>query len=109
MSEITEQSPILFLPEDETRRVQLRQKLGEYKARFKPYQAPELQMGTICKITVLERLLQDEEVDTWGLCLEMRETYGSGFDPDKFGVACGVIDDYCKTGGQNAIGGTGLL
>lgn len=108
MSETTEQSPIFVLPEDETRKWQLREKLKEYKGRFDPYRAPELQMGTICKITVLEQLLRDDRVDTWELCLEMAQTYGSSFDSYKFNVACGVIDDYCKTGGKNAQGGTGL-
>lgn len=109
MSEMTaEKSPILVLPEDKVRVEQLRKKLEEYKQRADPYRAPELQMGTVCKIAVLERLLQDTTVDTWQLSLEMEETYGSGFDPWKFGTACGVIADYCNTGGQDVIGGTGL-
>ncbi len=105
---IVEKSPILVLPEDKVRVEQLRKKLQEYKQRIKPYCAPELQMGAVCKIAVLERLLRDMVVDTWQLCLEMEETYGSGFDSEKFGVACGVIEDYCNTGGKNSTGGTGL-
>ncbi|MDP3779448.1 MAG: hypothetical protein Q8R30_05405 [bacterium] len=103
-----EKSPILVLPEDKMRVEQLRKKLEEYKQRADPYRAPELQMGTVCKTAILERLLRDMVVDTWQLCLEMKETYGSGFDPQKFGVACGVIADYCNTGGRNTTGGTGL-
>jgi hypothetical protein len=66
-------------------------------------------MGTVCKITVLERGLTDWVVDTFQLYLEMAETYGSGFDAYKFNVACGVIDNYCKMGGEGNKGGTGLL
>lgn len=108
MSKITEKGPILVLPEDEARKQQLQRKLEEYKGRFDPYRTPELQMGTICKATILERLLRDTMVNTWELCLEMMGTYGSGFDSYKFDVACGVINDYCKTGGKHAVGGTGL-
>lgn len=105
---MAEKSPIFVLPEDTVRVRQLQKKLEEYKQRIHPYRAPELQMGTVCKIAVLEKLLQDKVVDIWQLCLAMEKTYGSGFDPNKFGIACGVIDDYCSTGGENTTGGTGL-
>lgn len=98
----------LLLPDNETRKQQLKSKLVEYKERVSLYRAPELQMGVICKITVLERLLQDGQVNTHELSREMFETYGSGFSVHAFNNACGVIDDYCKTGGKNTSGGTGL-
>ncbi|MBI1975038.1 MAG: hypothetical protein HYS57_01605, partial [Parcubacteria group bacterium] len=103
-------SPVIVLPDDETRKQQLRDKLTQYKGRVHPYRAPELQMNmdTICKIAVLERLLCDGQVSTWDLSREMAKTYGSGFDVNAFNNACGVIEDYCKTGGQNLRGGTGL-
>lgn len=104
-SDVTE-SPVIVLPDDETRKQQLRDKLAEYKGRMHPYRAPELQMGTICKIAVLERLLADGKVVTWDLSREMAETYG--FNVNDFKNACGVIEDYCKTGGKNLHGGTGL-
>ena len=47
-------------------------------------------------------------MNTWDLSREMAETYGSGFSVNDFQNACGVIEDYCKTGGQNLHGGTGL-
>ncbi|MEK7503001.1 MAG: hypothetical protein AAB556_00990 [Patescibacteria group bacterium] len=104
----SDESPILVLPKDETRKQQLRKKLAEYRGRIDPSHAPETQMSAICKTTVLERLLRDGQVKTYDLSLEMAEMYGSGFDVNKFNNACGVIDDYCKTGGQNVSGGTGL-
>jgi len=103
-----EKSPVIVLPEDEARKVQLRRKLEEYKKRMLPFRAPEFQMDTICKVAVVERLLRDGQVLTWELSREMVKTYGSGFDPNAFNNACGVIEDYCKTSGQNTSGGTGL-
>ena len=111
MSEVrdkmAEKSPILVLP-DKVRVEQLEKKLEAYKGILDPWCPPELQMDTIYKITVLERLLRDGEVNAWELCLEMIDTYGSGLDVYKFNVACGVIDNYCKTGGKGNTGGTGL-
>ena len=103
----TEKSPVIVLPTDKTREQQLRGKLAEYKGRMDLYRAPELQMDTICKIAVLERLLRDSQVNTWELSQEMAETYAS-FDVKTFNNTCGVIKDYCETGGQNTHGGTGL-
>lgn len=103
------ESPVwIVLPTDETRKQQLRDKLVEYKKRMVPYRAPEMQMNTICRTTVLEQLLCDSRVNTWELSQKMAETYGSGFDVNAFNEACGVIEDYCKTGGRNLRGGTGL-
>lgn len=103
------ESPILTLPiHDATRIAQLRAKLAEYELRLNPYAAPETQMGTVCKTTVLQRLLRDGRVVTWDLCRELRATFGTGFSPDAFINACRVIEDYCQTGGQTNRGGTGL-
>lgn len=102
------EAPIIVLSEDETRKKQLQNKLKEYRGRMDRYQAPELQMGVICKIAVLERLLRDGQVNTWDLSREMADIYGSGFRTREFNVACMVIEDYCKTGGMNLSGGTGL-
>jgi len=99
---------IIVLTEDETRKKQLQNKLKEYKGRMDPHRAPELQMGTICKIAVLERLLRDRRVNTWDFSKEMVDIYGSGFRMREFNVACAVMEDYCKTGGANLSGGTGL-
>lgn len=106
--EETKESLVIVLPDDEARKQQLRDKLVEYKDRMHPYRVPELQMGTICKIAVLERFLRDGKVATWDLLREMVETYDSRFSINDFQNACGVIKDYCKTGGKNLHGGTGL-
>ena len=105
---IEQKSPTIALPTDEARKQQLQDKLEEYRGRMDPYRAPEMQMGTICKIAVLEQLLRDGEVNTFELSLEMSKKYGSGFDHNAFNNACGVVEDYCKTGGQNVSRGTGL-
>ncbi|MEK9134808.1 MAG: hypothetical protein AAB451_00665 [Patescibacteria group bacterium] len=104
------ESPVLVLPEDKKRQNQLKIKLAEYKKRLDPYCPPwvEMQMDTICKKTVLEQLLKNGQIKTWDISLEMAKTYGSGFNVDLFNNACGVIEGYCKTGGANLRGGTGL-
>lgn len=102
------ESPILTLPEGAFRRQQLLYKLEEYKRRLCPSLASKSQMATICKIAVLERLLNCPEVNTWELSIEMADTYGSDFSVYHFNKACAVIDDYGKTGGQNVCGGTSL-
>lgn len=61
-------------------------------------------MDTLCKMTVLQRLLREGRVSTWELSREMAEAYGSGFDVEAFNNACGVIKDYCETSHD----GTGL-
>jgi len=99
-------SPVIVL--NEARRLQLAKKLEEYRGRLNSLRAPEVQMDTICKITVLERLLRDGLVNTWELSREMATNYGLGFDAHYFTNACGVIEDYCKTGGTTISDGTGL-
>lgn len=99
--------PIIVFPTDETRQQQLRNKLVEYRGRIHPYLAPERQMDTICKIVILERLLHDGRVNTGELSREMAKTHESSFDVNLFNNACHVIEDYCKTGGQNVYSGMG--
>lgn len=106
--DMPKEAPIISLPNDETRREQVQKKLKEYRGRMQPYRAPELQMENICKIAVLERLLRDGQVNTWDFSRKLAEEYGSGFNSNDFSLACAVIDDYCKTGGANLRGGTGL-
>ena len=90
------------------REAPLRQKLAEYKSRFNPRKAPELQMGTICKTRVLEVTLLLGQVDPSVLQARMSTEYGSSFDPAAFQNAVAVIRDYCETGGLEVHGGTGL-
>lgn len=108
MPDSGEKSPILILPDDEMRKKQLQKKLEEYEKRKDPFKHPGLQMSNICKIEVLSRLLKDGRVITFDLANEMFDRYGSYFDIDSFNVACGVIKDYCETGGKVVSGGTGL-
>ena len=109
-SQSTESSIIKLPPDDKERIAQLRHKLDEYKGRLaaNPFQAPELQMDTICKIAIVEQLLEKGEVNSWELSREMFKIYGSGFSGDWFNNAWGVITDYCQTGGTHVSGGTGL-
>jgi hypothetical protein len=96
-------------PDDPAKQAQLQAKLQEYKARIDRWAAPELQMDTICKIAVLEKVLKSEgEVYLPELADEMMAKYGSGFNHYSFNNACSVISDYCLTGGQKTRGGTGL-
>jgi hypothetical protein len=101
-------SPIIVLPENETRRAQLRAKLKEYRGRMSPYQPPEMAMDTVFKAEVLATLLEKGRVDTHALSREVAERFGDGFNLDTFGNACAVIDNYCTAGGENIVGGTGL-
>lgn len=103
-----EESPIIILPKNDLLIQQLRFKLEEYQKRYNPYHAPELQMDTICKIQVLERLLRDGSVNTYELSKELYDIYGSSLNGNSFNSACAVINDYCVTGGKQTNGGTGL-
>ena len=98
------ESPILRLAED---RSLLEEKLKEYKGRIDQYIAPERQIGTIYKIEILKALLEHGEVNTYDLSRKLHDRFGV-LDVEKFNNACGVIDDYIKTGGKNLSGGTGL-
>lgn len=95
-------------PTDPARLEQLRRKLDEYTNRYNLYRAPELQMHTICKIAVLERLLQKGSVDVTELAIELSGKFGSGFNSAAFENACEVIEDYATTGGAKTVRGTGL-
>jgi len=100
------------LLEDETRRKQLEDKLAEYRQRAMHkdvvFLAPEQKQGILCKIEVLAELLRKGKVQTREFGRQLAKKYGSGFDFRACNTAFGVIDDYCKTGGANVVGGTGL-
>ncbi|MBI2633076.1 MAG: hypothetical protein HYW78_01650 [Parcubacteria group bacterium] len=97
----------LTLPDDVERVKKLKIKLKEYYKRLMPFKAPELQLDTICKITILSRLLKEKEIRTRALYHELRIMYGDECEKP-FLNAIGVIDDYCKTGGATVQKGTGL-
>lgn len=98
----------IVLPKDETRLQQLRDKYAEYRARIDPNRDPKDQMGALCKRTVLANLLSEGEVETDEIRERMRKVHGDTFDERAFANACGVIDDYCRTGGAHIRGGTGF-
>lgn len=101
-------SPTIGLDINHPRRKQLEGKLIEYRTRLETSKPPESQMDTICKIAVLEKLLDDNGVITHALSQELAQKYGESFDTTLFDNACNVIIDYCDTGGQNVWAGTGL-
>ncbi len=103
------ESPVLRLPDDAEMQARLRLKLDEYQKRLDPYKAPELQQSTYFKFTVLKQLLEQGQVDTYNLSLELGAKFGHrGFDKEAYNNACGVIKDYITTGGANTRRGTGL-
>lgn len=98
---------------------QLRKKLEEYEARQEKYafihpdrwgvaQKDNAYKKNAYKKAVLERVLRDRRIETWTISREMAATYEQNFDCDIFNNACGVIKDYCETGGQKVRRGTGL-
>ena len=107
-------SPVIRIGED---RELLRRKLEEYKERLKSptvplgvaYRAPEalFDFDTVYKIAVTEALVNTGEVSTYDLSHKLKTKYGF-FDSEAFNNACGVVEDYIKTGGKGVRGGTGL-
>lgn len=95
---------VIRLTED---REVIKRKLDEYRGRLSPYTPPEKQLDTVYKIEVAEKLVNEGEVDVGLLSKELNERYAY-LDVDLFRNACGVIEDYVKTGGKNNTGGTGL-
>lgn len=102
------ESPTITLPYDENLIIRLELKLQEYKKRYEIHRAPELQMDTIFKIVILEKLLLEWEVRTWDIAREWVKNNPSLCDGDAFNNACGVIRGYAENGGENLVGGTGL-
>ena len=99
------------LPRDETRVAQLREKLAEYKKRRELYEAHGNQMAVVnvrMKIAILELLLEYGWVETDTIREQFQGELGADFDPRHFANASETIQDYCRTGGANVFGGTGL-
>ncbi|MFH1367294.1 MAG: hypothetical protein ABIH38_04925 [Patescibacteria group bacterium] len=93
-------------PADEALLSKLQRKLEEYKGRLDPMKPMALQSSTYCKIMVLTQVL------SWGEILPSiyREAVKdeNWFSSESFRRACWLIEDYCRTGGENVDGGTGL-
>lgn len=115
-----EESPKIVLPEDELGRRTLKDKLEEYRGRLEeigkqnPCMHPELirkisvkSGGLGYRIDILESLFKDGELDAYQFSLELNKRDGF-FDAENYNIAAAIIDDYCKTGGKNVTGGTGL-
>lgn len=96
----------LTLPDDPVRQAQLRKKLDEYLFRLKVPLYDYTQ--TTYKIAVLQRLLDDGAIEPIALAAELSADPAKHFDSAAFYSAFTVVESYCRTGGANAIGGTGL-
>lgn len=96
----------LTLPEDQVRQAQLRKKLDEYEFRLKVPLYDYVQ--TSYKIAVLQKLLDEGVVEPVALAAELSANPAKHFDVGAFYNAFTVIENYCRTGGASAIGGTGL-
>lgn len=59
------------------------------------------------KISLIESLLRNREVDVQALERELR-SQDEQFDAKEYSNAVKVIDDYCTNGGKNVRGGTGF-
>ena len=103
---------IIKLPKDAERVKQLQNKLEEYRKRLKNYDDPYIQMDIISKIEILEQVLEQGQINVENIIPKIINKYKSKFDLKLLGYsfinACVVIDDYCQTGGENILGGTGL-
>lgn len=111
------------MPEDEELRSKLKNKLREYAERISnlaerigeenPYWHPDRVRWAysttqqLYSAEVLSELLERGELDTREFSLELALYYRE-FSPYNYSVACGVIQDYCTTGGKNTFGGTGF-
>jgi len=100
--------PVLVLAEDDQdKRERFEKKLAEYKKRLEGTFDERTVMDIKYKITLVEELLEKGEVNTWELSRKIAKE-DKRIDADAFQNACGVIHDYCLTGGQKTCGGTGF-
>ena len=103
----------IVLPQDQSTRKALEDKLKEYKGRIEEKYShldPESMSAVTSsgyKIAVLEELFKKGEVDCLKFSLELKEREGF-FNSIKYDKAVFVINDYCATGGSNVFGGTGF-
>ncbi|HEX8973983.1 MAG TPA: hypothetical protein VF817_00675 [Patescibacteria group bacterium] len=100
---------VICIPDDPKRIEQLELKLVEYKRRLADYASRQHRhcLDVICKIFVLERLLQSGAANRNYLRALFLKEHGS-IDETSFNNAFGCMEDYCTTGGKNIMGGTGL-
>ncbi|MBF0102556.1 MAG: hypothetical protein HQK77_16775 [Desulfobacterales bacterium] len=87
---------------------QLNSKLAEYKSRYKRKVKAKLQMDTICKIFILQELLEKSHITYETVRDKIQIKYKDDFGIKDFYNAWYVINDYCTTGGRKVKDGTGL-
>ena len=118
MKQEKQESPKIELPKNPEIIKRLQNKLKDYKQRLAEkkkkidaYKAPEqvfhILADTNYKIAVLEKVLLEGEVSMHELSRELNAKDGQ-FDAHAFNNACGVVENYCSTGGKNARGGSGF-
>jgi len=96
----------IVLPKNKELREKLERKLKEYEVRLKNADRERTRIGAQNKIAVLKELLDNGIVEA--SVLKKRIIQEEWFDEDRFENAMWVINDYCETGGENVVGGTGL-
>ena len=70
-------------------------KLAEYESRRNgKFNGVEVQLDSICKGAIIQRLLKDGNVDADVLKSDMMAAYGENFNEDIFQNAWGVIKKY---------------
>jgi len=116
----------LELPKDEKRVGTLKKKMGEYAQRLQDLKErietdhsnwhPEYIMRFVeqsqnyMNLRVFSELFLTPKLETTNFSLELDDE-GFIYDKkslDRYNLACAILDDYCKTGGKNCRGGTGL-
>jgi hypothetical protein len=103
------------LPKDLRLARQLRKKYHEYLGRITDHrQHPELPVKRSAlerdayKARIIDVLRNHGSVDVVSLAGELEQKYANNFKYKQFMQAAAVVRSYCQTGGQNAVGGTGL-
>ena len=103
-----DKSPVITLPDDADLRSRLERKLEEYQIRVQDHPfSLRIALDSEYKSILIEELLEHGKVATWKVCNELAKKY-SYVDSIYFVNACAVINAYCRDGGKELIGGTGL-
>ncbi len=119
MGESKQESPSIKLPKNPEVIKKLKNKLEEYKKRLEKiknsedynneYNSPEEAFKKTAdvyyKIKILEEVLTYGEVKTYEFLSRFKKR-DEQFNIEAFENACGVIKDYCDTGGANNIKGS---
>lgn len=93
-------------PRDVKHAQQLFLKLSEYISRIEEPEFPLMLVDALHKAAVLRRVLVRGRANGWDLWEELASF--PWFDPFLCDQALAVVFDYCETGGEHIVGGTGL-